>query len=71
LAYLNYGSVVTNQQDLSNLFEVVRAFVHSDMFTLFAQGEDSLGYDLTGYQLVEFRDTRVSGNYGEWNEDEI
>jgi hypothetical protein len=40
------------------------------MFTLFAQGEDSLGYDLTGYQLLEFRDTRVTGGSygdGDWN----
>jgi hypothetical protein len=62
LTYLNYGSVVTNEQDLRNLYECVRAFVTSEMFECYSQGVDAIGYDLTGYSLHEFRDMRLESS---------
>jgi dynein heavy chain len=34
VTYLNYGSVVTNQQDLGSLSEIVNSFINAEMFNI-------------------------------------
>jgi dynein heavy chain, axonemal len=63
LTYINYGSVVVDEQDLRNLHNVLIAFVHRDMFAL-SESNTNLPepYDLTGTDLKEFKDNRIQHN---------
>lgn len=58
VVYLNYGSIVTNEQDLNNLNTLSRSFINNEMFTLVADARDPAPFDLTGKELEEFSDRR-------------
>jgi hypothetical protein len=59
VTYLNYGSVVTNRQDLGSLDEIVNTFINAEMFYVPPNERDPLLYDLTGVTLEEHADSRM------------
>jgi hypothetical protein len=50
---LNYGSVVTNRQDLESLEQIVNTFINIRMFEIVPGETQPKLYDLTGSSLPE------------------
>jgi len=59
VVYVNYGSIVTNEQDLLNLNMLAKCFINNEMFACLPDAKEPSPYDLTGCSLEDFSDRRI------------